>query len=59
MEFFEEITRYKLMQGILPFENLYSSKELDALVGAYVAWMTANKPGQFIMQGEFILPTQE
>jgi hypothetical protein len=47
------------MQGILPFENLYSSKELDALVGAYVAWMTANKPGQFIMQGEFILPTQE
>jgi hypothetical protein len=59
MEFFEEITRYKLMQGILPFENLFSSKELDALVGAYVAWMTVNKPGQFIMQGEFILPSQE
>ena len=59
MEFFEEITRYKLMQGILPVENLYTSKELDALVAAYVAWMTVNKPGQFTMQGEFILPSQE
>ena len=59
MELFEEITRYKLMQGILPFENLYSSKELDALVAAYVAWMTFNKPGQFVIQGEFILPLQE
>ena len=59
MEFFEEITRYKLIQGILPLENLYTSKELDALVAAYVAWMTVNKPGQFMIQGEFILPSQE
>ena len=58
MEFFEEITRYKLIQGILPLENLYTSKELDALVAAYVAWMTVNKPGQFMIQGEFILPAQ-
>jgi len=46
MEFFEEITRYKLIQGILPLENLYTPKELDALVAAYVAWMTVNRPGQ-------------
>lgn len=59
MELFEEITRFKLMQGRSPFENLYSSKELDALVAAYVAWMTVNKPGQFIVQSEFILPSQE
>jgi len=59
MEFFEEITRYKLMQGILPLENLYTSNELDALVGAYVAWTTVNKPGQFVIKGEFILPSQE
>jgi len=59
MEFFEEITRYKLMQGILPIENLYTSKELDALVAAYVAWLTVNKPGQFIVKGEFILPSEE
>jgi hypothetical protein len=59
MEFFEEITRYKLMQGILPIENLYTSKELDALVAAYVAWMTVNKSGQFTVKGEFILPSEE
>ena len=59
MEFFEEITRYKLMQGIIPLENLYTSNELDALVAAYVAWTTLNKPGQFVIKGEFILPSQE
>jgi len=59
MEFFEEITRYKLIQGILPLENLYTFKELDALAGAYIAWMTVNRPGQFVIQGEFILPAQE
>lgn len=59
MEFFEEITRYKLIQGILPLENLYTSNELDALVAAYVAWTTLNKPGQFVIKGEFILPSQE
>jgi hypothetical protein len=57
MELFEEITRYKLIQGIRPFETLYSSRELDALVAAYAAWMTVHKPGQFIIQGEFILPS--
>jgi hypothetical protein len=59
MEFFEEITRYRLTQGILPLETLYTSKELDALVAAYVAWMMVNKAGQLTIQGEFILPSQE
>ena len=59
MELFEEITRYKLRQGIPPFQDLYSSKELDALVSAYVAWMVVHRPGQFVLQGEFILPTPE
>jgi hypothetical protein len=49
MEFFEEITRYRLIQGILPLENLYTSKELDALVAAYMAWVTVNRPGQLEM----------
>lgn len=58
MEFFEEITRYKLMQGVLPLENIYTSKELDALVAAYVAWMTANRSQQITVKGEFTLPSQ-
>lgn len=38
MDFFEEITRHKLLQGVLPAENIYSSRQLDALAMAYVAW---------------------
>jgi hypothetical protein len=30
------------MQGILPLDEVYSSKELDALVAAYAAWMAVN-----------------
>jgi hypothetical protein len=59
VEIFEEITRYKLVQGILPLEDIYSSKELDALVAAYVAWLVANSPGQTAVQGELVLPVPE
>ena len=59
VDVFEEITRYKLVQGILPLEDIYSSKELDAIVVAYVAWLAINRPGQIALQGEFSLPVQE
>lgn len=59
VDMFEEITRYKLVQGILPLDNLPSSNGLDALAGAYLAWLTANRPGQIVPKGEFVLPAQE
>ena len=59
VDMFEEITRYKLVQGILPLENLPSSSELNALVAAYLAWMSINRPGQIVPKGEFVLPAQE
>ena len=59
IDVFEEITRFKLIQGILPLENIYSSKQLDALVAAYLAWMAVNRPGQIALKGEFALPAQE
>lgn len=59
VDMLEEITRYKLVQGILPLENLPSSKGLDALVAAYLAWMSLNRPGQIVPQGEFVLPAGE
>jgi hypothetical protein len=37
MDFFEEITRHKLLKGELPMEMLYLAEELDALAAAYVA----------------------
>ena len=59
MEIFEEVTRYKLLQGIFRLENIYSSKELDALACAYLAWMSFNRPGQIVAKGELVLPAQE
>lgn len=46
MFFFEEVTRYRLLHGILPFENLYSTSELYALIAAYTAWLAINDPSQ-------------
>jgi hypothetical protein len=59
MEIFEEITRYKLIKGVFRLENVYSSKELDALAAAYLAWMVVNRPERIVVKGEFVLPTQE
>jgi hypothetical protein len=59
IDIFEEFTRYKLIQGILPLENIYSMKELDALAAAYLAWIAVNRPGQIVLKGEFALPAQE
>jgi hypothetical protein len=52
MEFFEEITRHRMMMGEFPNELVYSATELDAMVSAYVAWMTINEPEQIEMIGD-------
>lgn len=44
MDFFEEITRHRLMRGILPTEKIYSAGELGALAAAHVAWLAGNQP---------------
>ena len=59
VDMFEEITRYKLVQGILPLENLPSSKELDALAAAYLAWMSFTRPGQIVQKDGLVLPAPE
>ncbi len=51
MGFFEEITRHKLMQGMLPLDLLYLPEQLDALVAAYTAWLAVDKPGEVIRIG--------
>jgi hypothetical protein len=64
MNFFEEITRHRLVQGILPTKDLYSSEELDAMVAAYTAWLAANQPDQVTLigdpqEGQIVLPVAE
>lgn len=51
MRLFEEITRHRLLKGILPVEHLYSPGELDALVGAYTAYLAATRPEQTMQMG--------
>lgn len=52
MDFFEEITRHKLRQGILPFEQVYDGSQLDALLAAYTAWLAATKPKETSALGD-------
>ncbi|MEJ2601126.1 MAG: DUF429 domain-containing protein [Anaerolineales bacterium] len=61
MLFFEEITRYRLLNGILPSEDLFTPGELDALVAAYSAWLAGNQPDQVCLigdprEGQIVLP---
>lgn len=61
MIFFEEITRYKLMNGILPLELVHLPEQLDALVAAYTAWLAMEKPAELTRignqeEGFIILP---
>jgi hypothetical protein len=61
MLFFEEITRSRLLRGFLPTEGLFNPGELDALAGAYTAWLTRHRPGDIQrfgdkQEGEILLP---
>jgi len=63
MRIFEEITRYRLMQGKLPLEGLYHARALDALVAAYTAWKAAVKPKGITLvgdatEGQIVLPVE-
>ncbi len=44
MDFFEEITRRRLLRGLLPLDNIFSADELNALICAHVAWRAARQP---------------
>ena len=52
MEFFEEITRHKLLRGVLPMEFIYASEELDTLVAAYVAFRAYTHPQNMRLIGD-------
>jgi hypothetical protein len=61
MDFFEEVTRHKLLNGILPDQEIYSQPELDALVAAFTAWLSRNKPARVQpigdpQEGQIVLP---
>ena len=61
MEFFEEVTRHKLLKGILPLEQIYTPDELDALAAAYTAYVAGRHPARMgsvgnPQEGQIFLP---
>jgi hypothetical protein len=61
MRIFEEITRYRILKGMLELEGLYSTPMLDALASAFTAWMAATSPDEVTIlghpdEGQIILP---
>lgn len=52
MDFFEEITRYRLLRGLLPLENIFLPEELNALLCAHIAWRAAHQPESLRLLGE-------
>ncbi len=64
MDIFEEITRHKILKGVLPSELIYACEELDALVAAFTAYLAADDPERIViigdeLEGQIILPVHE
>jgi predicted RNase H-like nuclease len=64
MLFFEEITRHRLLQGVLPVERLYLPEQLDALVAAYTSWLASTHADRVTLlgheeEGFVVLPSAE
>lgn len=61
MDFFLEVTRYKLIQGDLPDQDILPFDELNALAAAQIAWLAAQHPGRLDLigdpdEGQIVLP---
>lgn len=52
MSFYEEVTRYRLLHGILPDEMLFSPRQLDALICSLVARISFQDPENILTIGD-------
>lgn len=51
MDFFEEITRHRLIHGNIPLERIPSARLLNALAAAAAAWNAVFQPADFTFLG--------
>jgi hypothetical protein len=61
MAFFEEVTAFRLLHGVLPDQNIYTASELNSLVLAYTAWLVDHHPQEIRRtgdpsEGQIVLP---
>ncbi len=64
MRFFEEVTRYKVLQGNFPLDLVLLPSELDAAIAAYCAWLAENNPSSISLigdvdEGQILIPAKE
>jgi hypothetical protein len=64
MRIFEEITRYRLLHGILSAESIFSQGELDALIAAYTVWQLTRGQEHSLLfgdpaEGQIALPVSD
>lgn len=64
MNFFEEVTRHKLLHSILPLAGIHPLHELNALMAAQVAWLAGTRPERLTgfgdpAEGVIFLPLQQ
>lgn len=64
MRFFEEVTRYKVLQGNFPTHLVLLPSELDATIAAYCAWLAKHDPSSVSLigdlhEGQILIPTRE
>lgn len=52
MDFFEEITRHRILKGSLPMETIYTPEALDAFAAACVAYAAIKKPDSLTSFGD-------
>jgi hypothetical protein len=52
MDFFEEITRHRLLKSILPTKNIFSQAEINAWTAAHTAWVATHNPERLRRFGE-------
>jgi hypothetical protein len=61
MEYYQEITRHRILTGKLPQSVVFSAHELTALAAAYMAWLAVNQPQDVEWvgdknEGQIVLP---
>jgi Protein of unknown function (DUF429) len=52
MDFLEELTRHKLLNGLIPADIIYQPEQLDALIAAYTAWAAFEKASELERFGD-------
>ena len=52
MDFFEEVTRFRLIKGVLPADDIHNPGELNALACAFFAWLLHHKPEKVAVMGD-------